>query len=182
MAANMNRRSEAMKHGLIWFVLLFAFAPFYLMIVISFKDNKQFMRNPWLFDALRDWRWENWAKARGLWKEEQAASFSKAVGKLLTADIVTAAQLCSLDQTVLDRKLGATWRTDQWLFPIWEQAIALYGVGSGALEGAAPQVLWRGLLWSLPLGASSEPPPLPSVSDFAPSSRAMRPLPLFLSG
>jgi ABC-type glycerol-3-phosphate transport system permease component len=54
---------EGIKHGLIWFVLFFAFFPFYIMVVISFKDNDQFVRNPWFFDAISAWHWENWSRA-----------------------------------------------------------------------------------------------------------------------
>ncbi len=53
---------EGMKHAIMWFVLAFAFFPLYLMVVISFKDNSQFTVNPWFFDAMGSWHWENWTK------------------------------------------------------------------------------------------------------------------------
>lgn len=34
------------KHAAIWAVLLFAFLPLYLMVIVSFKDNQQFYQNP----------------------------------------------------------------------------------------------------------------------------------------
>ena len=37
---------EITKHALIGFVLLFAFFPLYIMLVISLKDNVQFLRHP----------------------------------------------------------------------------------------------------------------------------------------
>ena len=53
-----QKRREATKHGLIWFVLFFAFLPLYIMLVISLKDNAQFVRNRW-FPTL-PFHWENW--------------------------------------------------------------------------------------------------------------------------
>jgi len=53
---------ETIKHSLIWFVLAFAFFPFYLMFVISFKNNDQFNQNPFSPDAITTWQWANWAK------------------------------------------------------------------------------------------------------------------------
>jgi ABC-type glycerol-3-phosphate transport system permease component len=63
MARKGSVRSEIAKHALIWFVLLFAFFPLYLMLVISFKSNDQFTENPWFFDALSSWHWSNWSNA-----------------------------------------------------------------------------------------------------------------------
>ena len=80
MATRINRRSEAFKHAFIWFVLLFAFLPFYLMIVISFKDNKQFVNNPWLFDAFGELHWENWVKAWAIVQNYIANSIVTSVG------------------------------------------------------------------------------------------------------
>lgn len=39
---------ELIKHAAIIFVLLFAFFPLYVMLVISFKDNVQFVHSPFL--------------------------------------------------------------------------------------------------------------------------------------
>ena len=83
MATRIRWRSELLKHAFIWFVLLFAFLPFYLMIVISFKDNKQFVNNPWLFDAFRDLHWENWAKAWAIVQNYIANSIVTSVGAVV---------------------------------------------------------------------------------------------------
>ncbi|MBN1557272.1 MAG: carbohydrate ABC transporter permease [Lentisphaerae bacterium] len=50
---------EASKHLLIWLVLVFAFFPLYVMLVISFKDNTQFLNNP--FALTFPLHLENWA-------------------------------------------------------------------------------------------------------------------------
>jgi len=63
MARRHSLRNEIAKHALIWFVLLFAFFPLYLMLVISFKSNTQFTENPWFFDDLSRWHWGNWRTA-----------------------------------------------------------------------------------------------------------------------
>jgi ABC-type glycerol-3-phosphate transport system permease component len=55
-----NQLYEAVKLGYLAFVLLFAFFPLYVMIVVSFKSNEQFLANPWFFDSLSDWNWSNW--------------------------------------------------------------------------------------------------------------------------
>ncbi len=63
MAQRVTLQSEAPKYAIILFVLFFAFYPLFVMLCISFKDNEQFLANPWFFDAIGDWHWENWAKA-----------------------------------------------------------------------------------------------------------------------
>jgi ABC-type glycerol-3-phosphate transport system permease component len=83
MAARVSKKSEAFKHAFIWFVLLFAFLPFYLMIVISFKDNKQFVNNPWLLDSFAELHWENWAKAWGIVQNYIANSIVTSVGAVV---------------------------------------------------------------------------------------------------
>lgn len=62
MALKTNKTHEAMKHAIVWFVLIFAFFPLYLMVVISFKTNAQFTANPWFFDSISDWQWSNWTR------------------------------------------------------------------------------------------------------------------------
>jgi ABC-type glycerol-3-phosphate transport system permease component len=47
------------KHVLIGFVLFFAFFPLYLMLVISLKDNVQFLQSPFLPTV--PFHWENWS-------------------------------------------------------------------------------------------------------------------------
>lgn len=54
---------ELCKHALLLGILFFSFVPFLLMFIISFKDNDQFMANPWLPDPISAWHWENWTKA-----------------------------------------------------------------------------------------------------------------------
>ncbi len=66
MPLRVSKKKEAIKHAMLWFVLLLAFFPLLLMFVVSFKNNDQFMNNPWWFDAVSDWQWENWAKAWGI--------------------------------------------------------------------------------------------------------------------
>ena len=55
---------EISKHGLILFVLFFAFLPLYVMLVISLKDNIQFVRSPMIPSA--PYHWENWIKGWNL--------------------------------------------------------------------------------------------------------------------
>lgn len=63
MAAKISKKKEALKHCILLFVLAFAFFPLYIMVVVSFKDNNQFTHNPWFFDPIKDWHWENWSMA-----------------------------------------------------------------------------------------------------------------------
>jgi ABC-type glycerol-3-phosphate transport system permease component len=62
MAQKVSPIKETIKHSAIGFVLACAFLPLYLMIVISFKDNDQFDANPFGFDAISTWKWQNWTK------------------------------------------------------------------------------------------------------------------------
>jgi ABC-type glycerol-3-phosphate transport system permease component len=55
-----NLSHELAKHGLVLFVLLFAFLPLYVMLVISVKDNTQFIHSPLMPTV--PFHWENWAK------------------------------------------------------------------------------------------------------------------------
>ena len=57
---------ESCKHLLLLGILFFSFVPFALMFIISFKDNDQFVANPWLPDPISAWHWENWSKAWGV--------------------------------------------------------------------------------------------------------------------
>lgn len=59
----MSRTSEHpvaywLKHVYLWLMLALVFLPFYVMFVVSFKDNKQFSNHPWV----PTWplHWENW--------------------------------------------------------------------------------------------------------------------------
>ncbi len=55
-----NKLGEAIKLSYLSFILVFAFFPLYVMLVVSFKSNEQFLNNPWFFDAISDWNWNNW--------------------------------------------------------------------------------------------------------------------------
>ena len=52
---------RAFKHGFIWFVLVFAFLPLYLMIIVSVKDNQQFYLAPATLS--QPMHWDNWRTA-----------------------------------------------------------------------------------------------------------------------
>ena len=80
MAQTVNLRKEAVKHCLVWFVLFFAFFPLYLMVVISFKSNEQFMNNPWFFDNPSQWHLENWDKGWSVVQNYIANSVLTSVG------------------------------------------------------------------------------------------------------
>jgi ABC-type glycerol-3-phosphate transport system permease component len=83
MALRTNRSHEILKHVMVWSVLVFAFLPLYLMVVISVKDNAQFNANHWLFDAPTHWHLENWtAGFRTVWSYV-ANSIVTAVGAVL---------------------------------------------------------------------------------------------------
>ncbi len=60
--AKVSKTREGIKHIILCFILAFAFFPLYLMVVVSFKDNIQFTRNPWFFDPISQWHWENWVE------------------------------------------------------------------------------------------------------------------------
>ncbi len=60
----MSRPSEGgaarfLKHAYLWAMLALVFLPFYVMLVISFKTNRQFYNRPWL--PTFPLHWENWA-------------------------------------------------------------------------------------------------------------------------
>ena len=58
-----QRLGEAVKHLFILGVLGMAFLPLYVMIVVSFKTNEQYLNNPWWFDSISEWQWGNWSYA-----------------------------------------------------------------------------------------------------------------------
>ena len=82
MSLRVNKNKEAIKHTLLWIVLLCAFFPLYLMVVISFKDNTQFANNPWVFDSFTEWHFENWSKAWGVISNYIANSVVTSVGSV----------------------------------------------------------------------------------------------------
>ncbi|MEM6822596.1 MAG: carbohydrate ABC transporter permease [Verrucomicrobiota bacterium] len=112
---------ELGKHAYLWFVLFFAFYPLFLMFVVSLKDNLQYERNPWFFDAPDTWKLSNWEKAWDL------------VSIYLANSIVTTipAVLFSLVMVVLTSYVLARYR-----FP--GRAFVYYGiVASMFLPGTA---------------------------------------------
>jgi ABC-type glycerol-3-phosphate transport system permease component len=58
--SNFKKSHEFYKHSLISFVLLFAFLPLYVMLAISFKNNEQFIENPYVLTF--PLHWENWTQ------------------------------------------------------------------------------------------------------------------------
>lgn len=83
MALRSTLKGEAGKHAVVWFVLLFALLPLYLMLVISFKDNRQFAQNPWFFDAPSTWKWENWVYGWHAIRDQLANSMVVSTGVVL---------------------------------------------------------------------------------------------------
>jgi len=83
MAVRVSKKKEALKHCILLFVLAFAFFPLYLMVVVSFKNNEQFTNNPWFFDAIKTWHWENWADAWVIVRNYIANSVVTAVGAVV---------------------------------------------------------------------------------------------------
>jgi ABC-type glycerol-3-phosphate transport system permease component len=63
MAEKISRSAEALKIGYLIFVLFFAFIPLWVMVVVSFKTNDQYLANPWFFDSISEWQWDNWSVA-----------------------------------------------------------------------------------------------------------------------
>ncbi len=52
--------NEVSMHLFIWFILLFALGPLYIVVAISFKNNKQFFNHPWLMTP--PLHFENWER------------------------------------------------------------------------------------------------------------------------
>jgi len=63
MPQKQNSVAEWAKIAYISFILFFAFVPLFIMVVISFKSNDQYIQNPWFFDPISEWNWNNWAVA-----------------------------------------------------------------------------------------------------------------------
>ncbi len=93
MALKTSRRSEFFKHAWIWFILVFAFYPLFVMLVISFKTNEQYQANPWFFDSPAAWKWDNWAVAWGIVKNYIANSIVVSVTAVLLGMMMVV--LCS---------------------------------------------------------------------------------------
>lgn len=63
MARKASPVAESIKIGYLVFILFFAFIPLLVTFVVSFKTNDQFVNNPWFFDPIDEWQWQNWAIA-----------------------------------------------------------------------------------------------------------------------
>jgi raffinose/stachyose/melibiose transport system permease protein len=83
MAQKVSLKREAVKHSIMWFILFFAFFPLYVMVVISFKDNRQFTNNPWFFDSVASWHWGNWLVGFNSVKHYIANSIVTSVGSVV---------------------------------------------------------------------------------------------------
>lgn len=55
--------AEGFKISYLLFIQIFAFFPLFVMIVVSFKTNEQYLANPWFFDPPSEWNFRNWAIA-----------------------------------------------------------------------------------------------------------------------
>ena len=49
--SNFSLMGSVIKYGYLIFILAFAFFPLYVMFVVSFKTNEQYLANPWFFDS-----------------------------------------------------------------------------------------------------------------------------------
>jgi len=49
------------KHAIVGCLILVELFPLYMMLQVSFKDNAEFINNPWLPSNPASWHWENWA-------------------------------------------------------------------------------------------------------------------------
>lgn len=51
---------DRLKHSIIGFVILLELFPLYMMVEVSWKDNRGFISNPWWPSPPSEWHWENW--------------------------------------------------------------------------------------------------------------------------
>lgn len=65
-AVGARRRKDWPKHLFIWCFLCIELLPLYMMAQVSFKNNAEFIQNPWLPANPLNWHWENWAFAAKL--------------------------------------------------------------------------------------------------------------------
>lgn len=95
MASKPSKSAELFKHAILWFVLLFAFFPLYVMVIVGFKNNDLFTANPWLPSWPPDWSIisHNWSYAWQIVGRYIANSIVVAIGAVslcLTLSILTA--------------------------------------------------------------------------------------------
>jgi ABC-type glycerol-3-phosphate transport system permease component len=55
-----TRRGDWIKHLVIVAFVLIELFPLYMMAQVSFKNNAEFIHNPWLPSPPGGWHWENW--------------------------------------------------------------------------------------------------------------------------
>lgn len=89
MARRVSRKAEFIKHSYIWFVIGTALYPLFVMIVVSFKTNEQYQLNPWFFDPISTWQWQNWAVAWNIVKTYIANSIVTSVSAVLLSLFMT---------------------------------------------------------------------------------------------
>jgi multiple sugar transport system permease protein len=82
-------RAEFWKHSALVGLLALELFPFYMMLQISFKDNKSFVQNTWLPSQPWDWIWNNYVEAMKLLlpyiSNSMVVSVSATVGTLFFA-------------------------------------------------------------------------------------------------
>jgi len=80
-----RKRRDWPQHGILWALILVELLPLYMMLQVSFKNNAQFIQNPWLPASPGAWHWENWSFAFTLIAPYVANTIFVAVtGTLLT--------------------------------------------------------------------------------------------------
>lgn len=79
MHVRTNRSAEVIKHAIILFVIATALYPLFVTVVISFKSNAQYEANPFFFDPITTWHWDNWSAAWRTVKDYIANSIVTAV-------------------------------------------------------------------------------------------------------
>jgi ABC-type glycerol-3-phosphate transport system permease component len=58
-----SKSSDWSKHLIILLVLSLELLPFYMMLQISFKDNRMFLDNSWVPAVFTEWQWQNYVYA-----------------------------------------------------------------------------------------------------------------------
>jgi ABC-type glycerol-3-phosphate transport system permease component len=84
-----RRRQDWPKHAVLWALIFIELFPLYMMVQVSFKNNAQFIANPWLPTHPGEWLWSNWVFGMRLIGPYIANTFfvavSGTVGTLLCA-------------------------------------------------------------------------------------------------
>jgi ABC-type glycerol-3-phosphate transport system permease component len=83
MAFKTSKSRELLKHLIVIGVLCFSLFPLYLMVTISFKDNNQFINNPFLPDSPETWKLQNWVKGWGTVHNYIASSIVTSFGAVI---------------------------------------------------------------------------------------------------